>query len=489
MRRPRPLDTRTRLVPVGLSLPVLALACGLLVSTPPAAGAATAAGLPAHGTSPAAHSSADAWGDKNWGDLFTDLNAENSKGVNDPSKDAGSLATITKTIGARSVWATQDSSGRAVTGQGVTVALLDTGINSTVTGLNGTGKVIAGPDLSLEANSPNLVGGDNFGHGTHLAGIIAAKDPVAVDKNGAPKPADDSVQLGVAPDARLLAVKLGTRDGSVDVSQVIAGIDWVVQHRNDNGMNVRVINLSYGTEQTQDYSVDPLAAAAENAWNHGIVVVASGGNDGASAGRLTDPAIDPFVIAVGATDPQGLVKGWKSPTVASFTSRGTAARHVDLDAPGTSVSSLRDPGSYVDVTYPSGLVAGDSTGRLFRGSGTSQAAAVVSGAAALLLQAYPALTPDEVKWALDSSADTMVGNSLDTGAGEVNVASALSLVARTSWLRQSSLTAGLAASRTAQQATPSTGLGSLDAARGDSRLVDPDTGVALTGEVDVQGQQ
>jgi serine protease AprX len=292
------------------------------------------------------------WGDKQWGDSLTDFNAKSITGKNDAAKDAGSLATITTVIGARQVWATKDASGKAITGQGVTVALLDTGIAS-VSGLNGVGKVMAGPDLSLEANSPTLSGGDNFGHGTHMAGIIAARDAVTVDATtGQPKPADASVQLGVAPDARVLSVKLGTRDGSTDVSQVIAGLDWVVQHRNDNGMRIRVLNLSFGTESTQSYLIDPLAAAVENAWQHGIVVVVSGGNDGITAKALTNPAIDPFVIAVGASDPMDLVAGWKVPQVASFSSHGTLARHVDLLAPGTSIASLRAPGSFIDANHP-----------------------------------------------------------------------------------------------------------------------------------------
>jgi serine protease AprX len=286
----------------------------------------------------------------------------------------------------------------------------------------------------------------------------------------------------VAPDAGLLSVKLGTRDGSTDVSQVIAGLDWVVQHRNDNGMRIRVINLSYGTESTQPYLLDPLAAAVENAWQHGMVVVVSGGNDGNAAAGLTDPALDPYVIAVGASDPQGKVEGWNKPVVASFSSHGTAARHVDLIAPGTSIAALRDPGSYVDVNYPEGLIDGDTNGRLFRGSGTSQAAAVVSGSVALLLQADPELTPDQVKAALTGSADKVSGDVLDVGAGELDVKAALA-AAR-------SINAGPAAatSQTKQVFAPSTGLGSLDLARGGGNLVDPDTGIALTGEVDVQNE-
>jgi serine protease AprX len=416
------------------------------------------------------------WGAAKWGDPATDAKAKDAQGKNKPSQDAGSLASVTTAIGARGLWKKKDDAGRAITGAGVTVAVLDTGIDNSVLGLSDSGKVIKGPDLSLETNSADLRGRDTFGHGTHMASIIAARDAVPVDKNGEPQPADTKVQLGVAPDATLLALKLGTTDGSTDVSQVIAGLDWVVQHRNDNGMRVRVINLSYGTLSAQAYQLDPLAAAAENAWKHGIVVVVSGGNEGPAAGRLTDPAIDPYVLAVGASDPQAQVSGWANPTVSAFSSRGTAARHVDLVAPGSSIASLRTPGSFIDRTYPEGLVSGDTTGRLFRGSGTSQAAAVTSGAVALLLQAYPDLTPDQVKAALVSSARPMAGADLDKGAGQLDVDGAAAAAKKL-----------IKNAGGAQSFAESAGLGSLEAARGGGNLIDPESGAVLRGEVDVQG--
>jgi serine protease AprX len=420
-----------------------------------------------------------------WGDAKADQSAL-SYGKNAAEKDPGSLYTITKAIGARAVWHAKDGAGRAVTGFGVTVAVLDSGVQA-VAGLDAPGKVVQGPDLSLETNSDAALATDTFGHGTNMAGIIAGKDPVEVDpKTGEPKSTDASQQLGVAPDAQLLALKLATTDGSTDVSQVIAALDWVAAHRFDGGRNVRVVNLSFGTTSLQPYQLDPLAAAAENAWRGGPVVVVSGGNAGADAGSLTDPAIDPYVIAVGSSDPNGKVDGWgDKATVAAYSSRGTADRHVDLLAPGRSVVSLRDPGSFVDVNNPGGLVSGDVSGRLFRGSGTSQAAAVVSGAAALLLQAYPDLTPDQVKAALVSTAAPLKNaDPLAAGAGQLDVAAALDAVKKATGDKNPAATFLGAV----QQFPTATGQGSLDAARGDSHLVDPATGDVLTGEFDVQGQ-
>jgi serine protease AprX len=419
-----------------------------------------------------------------WGDLTADLSALNLLGQNDPAADPGSLYTIENAIGARTVWRQQDARGRQITGQGVTVALLDSG-TAEVPGLTGPGKLTYGPDLSIEGNGV-LTDQDSYGHGTHLAGIIAADDsgPLTAQKIAGLSP---SSQMGVAPEADLLSMKLATTDGSTDVSQVIAALNWVTEHQTaPDGSRIRVVNLAFGTNSVQSYQLDPLAAAAENAWRHGLVVVVSGGNAGPNAGHLDDPAMDPYVIAVGASDGNDLLGGWALPGVASFSSGGSDTRHVDLLAPGTSVVSLRAPGSYIDVNHPEGRVVGDTSGRLFRGSGTSQAAAVVSGAVALLLQAYPNLTPDQVKAALVQSATSMLLTAPRyAGAGQLNVSAALSAAKRLA-TPCTGLLCPLTNPDVSQHFPLSTGQGSLEAARGGSDLMDPN-GLPLTGEVDVQG--
>jgi serine protease AprX len=450
-----------------------------------AVGLGTFASAPAYAGAPKPPKDAAVVAGTIWGDTKADRLALDGYDKNDAKQDPGSLYTITDAIGAREVWRTKDEGGRAVTGRGVTVAVLDSGV-AAVPGLDAPGKIVRGPDLSLEANSDTTMGYDTFGHGTHMASIIATKDPVEVEpKSGGLKADDATKQLGVAPDAQLLALKLASTDGSTDVSQVIAALDWVAEHRTDNGMNVRVVNLSFGTSSVQPYQLDPLAAAAENAWHKGLVVVVSGGNGGPNAGALTDPAIDPYVIAVGSSDPNHKVSGWtKNTSVADYSSRGTAERHVDLVAPGRSVVGLRDPGSYVDLNNPEGRVAGDPDQRLFRGSGTSQAAAVVSGAAALLLQAYPDLTPDQVKAALVSTARELKNvDPVDSGAGQLDVHDALEAVKKAFDAKDPSTTL-LAA---AQDFPTALGTGSLELARGGANLVDERTGAVLSGEVDVQG--
>ncbi|MBV9822052.1 MAG: S8 family serine peptidase, partial [Actinobacteria bacterium] len=350
-----------------------------------------------------------------WGDPTADSVSKDSYGKNAAEKDPGSLFTVTKATQARALWGKKDKLGRSVTGQGVGVAVIDSGI-SQVAGLDAPGKVTYGPDLSIEGNG-ELAGQDTFGHGTFMAGIIAGRGAANPSADLASAPAN--IQLGMAPDAKLLAMKVATTDGSADVSQVIAALDWVTQHPMlPDGTRIRVINLSYGTDSTQDYRNDPLAAAAENAWQHGIVVVTSVGNEGA-VGRVTTPASDPYLLAVGAADSNDRLDGWAHDhtRAASYSNVGSASRHADVLVPGTSIVSARNPGSYIDANHPEGLVSGDVGGRLFRGSGTSQAAAVLSGAVADLLQAYPNLTPDQVKYAITSTAET-VNNSSVNAAGE-----------------------------------------------------------------------
>ena len=148
-----------------------------------------------------------------------------------------SMSQVDDAVGADTMW------NRGYTGKGVGVALIDTGVVP-VQGLT-SGNVVNGPDLSFDSQSPSP-DLDGFGHGTHMAGIIAGNDGTR------------SGFKGVAPGATLVSVRVGASDGSADVSQVIAGIDWVVQHRDDPGMNIRVLNLSFGTDGTQDPALDPL---------------------------------------------------------------------------------------------------------------------------------------------------------------------------------------------------------------------------------------
>jgi serine protease AprX len=379
-------------------------------------------------------------------------------GTYDPTTDTGSLSTAEQRIGASASW----SAG--YTGKGVDIALIDSGVVP-VNGLTTPGKIINGPDFSLESAASNLRYMDTYGHGTHMAGIIAGRDDAAT----APYAGNTTDFLGIAPDARIVSLKVADALGNTDVSQILVAIDWVVRHRNDHGMNIRVLNLSYGTDATQDYAVDPLAYATEAAWRAGIVVVAAAGNHGDGT-ALNDPAYDPTILAVGAaTAPAATDQALAADSVAAFSSAlSTATRNADLVAPGSHIQSLRDPGSYIDQTYGStGLI--DS--RFFRGSGTSQATAIASGAAALLIEQHPGITPDQVKALLVASATPVNGASYAQGGGELNLAAALS----------QGVPDGT------QSNTLSTGLGSIDGSRGTAQL--SRNGVTPNGEQDVFGNR
>jgi serine protease AprX len=387
------------------------------------------------------------------GQATSAASAAPSPGV-EPGDDTGSLPAITTLVGARASWAA------GFTGKGVDVALIDSGV-SPVRGLT-SGNIVNGPDLSFDSQNPSLTNLDGYGHGTHMASIIAGRDaagPASSYLTG-------SGFTGVAPDARLISLKVGAADGSADVSQVIAAINWVTQHARDKGFNIRVLNLSFGTDSVQPADIDPLAYAAEMAWRKGIVVVAAGGNDGTSATTLSNPASDPYLLAVGADDPHGTLDPTDD-TVPDFASRGTSDRHVDLVAPGVHVLGLRDPNSAVDLAYPSAEVGS----RFFRGSGTSQAAAVTTGAVALLLQRYPKLTPDQVKRQLMNTATPFSTSATFRGNGLLNVRAAQVAPANSSIQSKSAY---------------GTGTGSLDAARGAARVSDGTS--ALAGERDIFGR-
>ena len=277
-----------------------------------------------------------------------------------PSRARASMDVIRAAAGA-------EASG--LTGAGVDVALIDSGVLG-VAALDGPDKLVRGPDFSEDAPDPDLRGLDAFGHGSHMAGVIAGADP-------------ETGYEGIAPGARLVSVKVAGADGITSLVRVLMALDWVRQNRTTNGLNIRVLNLSFGVDARRSYVREPLAYAAEQLWNRGVAVVASAGNQADGTGSLDLPAADPFLIAVGATDTRTTVDP-ADDGIADFSSRD-AVRPPDIVAPGTAVVSLRVPGSTLDAEFPAARI-GET---FFRGSGTSQAAAVVSGLVALLLRRAP----------------------------------------------------------------------------------------------------
>jgi serine protease AprX len=312
----------------------------------------------------------------------------------EPSPLHAASAVYPKVVGADRLWA------EGVEGEGVTVAVVDTGITPVA---DLAGRVVGGVDFS-GGDDPYT---DEFGHGTFVAGLIAG--------NGA---SSGGQYKGVAPKAKLVSIKIAGRNGASDITHVLAAIQWAVSFRDQYG--IRVLNLSLGTDSTQPYMLSPLDGAVERAWDAGIVVTVSSSNKGPGPGTVTKPADDPLVVTVGALDDRG-TPGRGDDVMAGFSGQGPTAadglNKPDLVAPGRSVIGLRAPGSKVDGAYPGSRVGS----AYFKGSGTSFATGVVSGSAALLLQREPNLTPDQVKARLlGTAAPGPVGNGNVDGHGSLD---------------------------------------------------------------------
>src|SRR3984957_11121290 len=286
------------------------------------------------------------------------------------------------------------------TGQGVTVAVLDTGIDNLP---DFSGRLIGGVDLT-GGGSPFS---DPYGHGTFVAGLIAG--------NGA---SSNGQYSGEAPGADLVSIKVAGASGSTDLGTLISGLQWAVDHASAD--NIRVLNISLGFQPFESTVLNPLDQAVEAVWDAGITVVTSSGNAGPSDGTILSPGDDPMVITVGARDDLA------QPTVSAdemndFSSVGPTApdgwAKPDLVTSGRSVVSLAAPGSTIYDDNPSARIGSGN----FVGSGTSFSAAITSGAAALILSDNPGLTPSQAKARLPGPPGAgPVGNPFVDGHGALN---------------------------------------------------------------------
>jgi serine protease AprX len=327
------------------------------------------------------------------------------------------------TTGARTV---QDEFGYH--GENIGVAVIDSGVSAWHDDLTGPGAY----GNQRIAQFVDLVNGltlpyDDYGHGTHVAGIIAGNGH---DSEGA--------KAGMAPAASLVVLKVLNQNGVGTISNIIAALDWVVAHKQAH--NIRVVNLSVGAGVYESYWTDPLTLAAKRAVDAGIVLVAAGGNLGRNGeghtqyGGITAPGNAPWVLTVGASSTMGTLTR-EDDTIGSYSSRGPTyldyAAKPDLVAPGTGTVSLSDPSSLFYTTRAAYLVKGTiGTSYLpyLSLSGTSMAAPVVTGAVALMLQANPSLTPNAVKAILQYTSQVYSDyDYLTQGAGFVNTAGAVRL--------------------------------------------------------------
>ena len=322
------------------------------------------------------------------------------------------MAVTNTATGASQVWH-RGVGPQGATGRGIGVAVIDSGV-APHRALRG--RIVA----SLDFTDPKGVGLDRFGHGTHIAGIIAGHD--------------DGGYSGIAPEAHIVSLRVLGPDGAGDTSDVINAIDWVIAHKTE--YRLRVINLSLGHPVFESYREDPLCQAVERAVRAGLVVVTAAGNMGKTedgrpiVGGVISPGNTPGALTVGAINTRAT--GQRSDDVmATYSSRGPTrfdgVLKPELVAPGNKIVAPSAAGSYLATTYPE-RVSGYGGNAYIEMSGTSMSSAVVAGAVALLLDANPSLSPADTKLALQLTSSRVAGAGLiEAGAGSLNVAAAVRL--------------------------------------------------------------
>jgi serine protease AprX len=324
-----------------------------------------------------------------------------------------------------------------VTGQGIGVAIVDSGISPHAALVN---KVVA--NVSLISGDPSV--SDAFGHGTHIAGIIAGNATAARSVTGL-------FTGGVAPGVQLVNVRVLGADGVGRTSDVIAGIQWVIANR--ARYNIRIINLSLGHPVMEPAATDPLCEVVADAVNAGIVVVAAAGNDGMAAdgsrvlGGINSPGNSPWAITVGSINTWGTA-GRSDDTLTTYSSHGPTrfdgAVKPDVAAPGNKIVSLEASGAFIPSEYSYLHRAGNGTNSYMQLSGTSMATPIVSGGVALLLQGSPNMSPSQIKMALQGGATYMPSAGLmGAGAGSVNFMASRKLTTTLLGLLPTNLVGGL----------------------------------------------
>ena len=329
----------------------------------------------------------------------------------------GTMERTSATIGAKWVRESLD-----LDGTGVGVAIIDSGVAAWHDDL-GSERIVHFADFVDFQPTPH----DDYGHGTHVAGIIAGS---GYDSNGA--------RRGIAPGAKLVVLKVLDGEGFGYISNVIAALDYAVEHRAQ--FNIRVINLSVAAGVYESYTTDPLTLAARRAVEAGVVVVTAAGNLGRNAqgqtqyGGITAPGNAPWVLTVGASSHNGTINR-ADDSMASFSSRGPSyidyTAKPDLVAPGIGIESLADASSLLVATHPNARLWGtvDTVTQPYLSlTGTSMAAPVVTGTVALMFQANPSLTPNLIKAILQYTSEHKSRyNDLTQGAGFLNARGAVLL--------------------------------------------------------------
>ncbi|MCA9497118.1 MAG: S8 family peptidase, partial [Nanoarchaeota archaeon] len=306
-----------------------------------------------------------------------------------------------------------DSQNRTIAGEGITVAVIDTGVDYTHVDFGSCSySDYSSGSCSKMVPGYNFVSGsvdaqDDHGHGTHVAGIIAANGSI----------------LGIAPKAKIMPIKVLNSNGGGSFSDIIAGIEFAMDPNSDGNYNdkVNIISMSLGGSGN---SQDPISQASELAISNGIVVVVAAGNSGPSESTIKSPGVAKEVITVGATCKASQINKneycFRGETVASFSSRGPTIDGYlkpEIVAPGVLICSSK----YSGVEHGQDCLDVDHVAF----SGTSMATPVVSGVVALLLQNNPSLSPKDIKGLLMTTAKDLGDDQFVQGSGLINASAAI----------------------------------------------------------------
>ena len=385
-------------------------------------------------------------------------------------RDVRAFGHVTNTTGADAVRPQSTTSPLGVTtnytldGSGIGIAVLDSGIDTghkSFLGANNNLRVVFSKDFTGENRTD-----DPYGHGTHVAATAAGNGRIANAK-----------YQGIAPSANIINLRVLNSVGAGSVSGLLSALDWLLNNRTT--YNIRVVNMSLGMPAVDSYKNDPVCKAVRRLVDAGVVVVAAAGNNGKDSagqkmyGKIHSPGIEPSAITIGASNTLGTNER-ADDLMATYSSRGptrgywtdgNGVKHYDnlikpdLVAPGNKLVYAESDHNFLVTQHPE-LDAGVSeypNRREMYLNGTSMATPVAAGAAALLLQVNPKLTPNMVKMLLMYSAQQLPGyNTFEEGAGEINIEGAVRLakLVRTDLL--STTLAGVPLLTTSTAPTPQT---------------------------------
>ncbi len=352
-----------------------------------------------------------------------------------PDRETITFGHVSLTTGADAVRNLGGSNNTSLDGTGIGIAVLDSGIDTehrSFLDRDGDVRVVYSKDFTGERRTD-----DPYGHGTHVASIAAGNGRIA-----------HAEYIGIAPGAHLVNLRVLNSQGAGTTAGLLAALDWVLANR--TSYNIRVVNLSLGAPAVDSYRNDPLCRAVRRLVDAGLVVVAAAGNNGKNGagqkiyGQIHAPGDEPSAITVGATNTYG-TDARTDDDVASYSSRGPTrgswldalgVRHYDsllkpdIVAPGNKLVYAEAEDNLIVTTHPEldAGVSSDDTRKMMFMNGTSMATPVAAGAAALLLQANPSLTPNMVKMILMYTAQPLTAaNTFEQGAGQLNLDGAVKL--------------------------------------------------------------